>query len=360
MDKPTVFFSHASADKDYILELQKCIEERTAGTVNIFQSSDGQSISFGNNWVYEIEKNLENAKIMFVFVSPKSLLSSWIYFESGFSYSKGVKVIPIGIKGVDIGKLAPPLNLMQGFNFTSEDGMVNIISILNKEFSCTFNATFSSDDFKKLLIFDENVKSAHADVLDLVDSINFYFPCNLPTKGASNQIKADAIELIREKFSTLNIESNISARNQLTAHGLVSDLDRSVPGYLKLTIDPYMLHAYENFVNDLPTFIYDREVIGKNFCHIIFINQVKCETTNFKVSARLQNENVRLSEILADYYQLGGLNFTLEPKITRRVNNRIIWDENIRVLYDFGNFKFTEIIDLLSTLKRTCVIRPIA
>lgn len=52
---------------------------------------------------------------MFVFVSPESLSSSWIYFESGFAYAKGVKVIPIGIKGVDIGKLKPPLNLLQGF-----------------------------------------------------------------------------------------------------------------------------------------------------------------------------------------------------------------------------------------------------
>lgn len=66
MDKPTVFFSHSSIDRDYISELQKGVNSRTSGTVNIFQSSDGESIPFGNNWVHQIEENLHKAKIMFV------------------------------------------------------------------------------------------------------------------------------------------------------------------------------------------------------------------------------------------------------------------------------------------------------
>ena len=64
----------------------------TSGVIQIFMSSDGQSIPFGNNWVHKIEEGLNNAKIMFVFVTPTSIESGWIYFEAGFAYSKGIEV----------------------------------------------------------------------------------------------------------------------------------------------------------------------------------------------------------------------------------------------------------------------------
>ncbi len=56
---------------------------------------------------------------MFVFVTPTSIESGWIYFEAGFAYSKGIDVIPVGV-GIDIGSIRPPLSLLQGFNITSK------------------------------------------------------------------------------------------------------------------------------------------------------------------------------------------------------------------------------------------------
>src|SRR5690554_3522596 len=93
---------------------------------------------------------------MFVFVSPNSLKSNWLYFESGYSYSKGIKVIPIGINGIDIGKLAPPINLLQGFNITSFEGLNNLITVINREFSCTFTEKFDNDDYEEILSNSDN------------------------------------------------------------------------------------------------------------------------------------------------------------------------------------------------------------
>ena len=118
MNKPTVFFSHSSKDKDLVLLIKNKVENITKKTINIFMSSDGQSIPFGTNWIHKIEDGLNESKIMFVFVTNNSIDSGWIYFESGFAYSKNIKVIPIGI-GVDIGKISAPLSLLQGFNVTS-------------------------------------------------------------------------------------------------------------------------------------------------------------------------------------------------------------------------------------------------
>ena len=72
MNKPTVFFSHSSKDKDLLALLKEKTLLKTSDTINIFLSSDGESIPFGQNWVHKIEKGLNSAKIMFVFISPKS------------------------------------------------------------------------------------------------------------------------------------------------------------------------------------------------------------------------------------------------------------------------------------------------
>ena len=146
MDKPVIFFSHSSKDRDIILPLKDKLGKITSGTVDIFMSTDGQSIPFGSNWIHKVEEGLKEARIMFVFVTETSLSSGWIYFEAGFAYSKGIQVVPVGI-GVNIGSLKPPLNLLQGFNITSGDSLNNFVSIINREFSCSFPESFVEDDF---------------------------------------------------------------------------------------------------------------------------------------------------------------------------------------------------------------------
>lgn len=149
MEKPTIFFSHSSKDRDAILPIKEKLMKVTCGVIQIFMSSDGQSIPFGNNWVHKIEEGLNNAKIMFVFVTPTSIKSGWIYFEAGFAYSKGIDVIPVGI-GVDIGSIKPPLNLLQGFNITSGESLNNFVTVINKNLNLTFEPNFSEEDFKLL------------------------------------------------------------------------------------------------------------------------------------------------------------------------------------------------------------------
>ena len=83
MEKPTIFFSHSSHDRELILPVKAKLDMITAQVLDIFMSSDGQSIPFGNNWVHRIEEGLDRAQIMFVFVTPASIDSSWVYFEAG-------------------------------------------------------------------------------------------------------------------------------------------------------------------------------------------------------------------------------------------------------------------------------------
>lgn len=150
MEKPTIFFSHSSKDQEMILPLKNELEVITSGVMDIFMSSDGQSIPFGRNWVHKIEEGLNNAKIMFVFITENSINTAWIYFEAGYAYSKNVRVIPVGI-GIDIGSLKAPLNLLQGFNVVVDESLNNFITIINDEFKLNFKGTMSSGLISNIL-----------------------------------------------------------------------------------------------------------------------------------------------------------------------------------------------------------------
>ncbi len=66
--------------------LKDLIVEKTDGTIEVFLSSDGQSIPLGRNWVHRVQEALDEATIMVVFITPNSLRSSWIYLDLGTQY----------------------------------------------------------------------------------------------------------------------------------------------------------------------------------------------------------------------------------------------------------------------------------
>lgn len=169
MNKPTLFFSHSSKDKELIMPIKEKLDKSTGGVLEIFMSSDGQSIPFGTNWIHKIEAGLQSAKIMFVFVTENSVSSGWIYFEAGYAYSKGIQVIPVGI-GIDIGGLKAPLNLLQGFNITAADSLNNFITIINKTFSYKFENSFIEDDFLRL---DGLISRTAENIIDFEDIIKY-------------------------------------------------------------------------------------------------------------------------------------------------------------------------------------------
>lgn len=171
MNKPTIFFSHSSKDKDLIQAIKTKLDSITGGVLEIFLSSDGQSIPFGSNWVHKIEDGLNQASVMFVFVTPNSIATNWIYFEAGFAYSKNIEVIPVGI-GIDIALLKAPLSLLQGFNITSGDGLNNFITVINKKFDYRFEEKFSDDDYMSM-ISCQNESFNNLDLRDIFDSVDY-------------------------------------------------------------------------------------------------------------------------------------------------------------------------------------------
>lgn len=258
MSKPTVFFSHSSKDKEMILSIKKKLDELTGGTLDIFMSSDGQSIPFGRNWIYKIEEGLNKAAIMFVFITPNSITSNWIYFESGFAYSKEIRVIPVGI-GIDISLLNAPLSLLQGFNINSYESLNNIISIINEKFGYHFEETFKEAQYNSIILSNKAANNINLDFSEICDSIQFDLS-SIYIDDDKNQIKYDIKNIFKTILDYLNKNSiNYSfeinnSEKHILVYGIkiyylengISDRDK-----IKITISPYNFEKSFQLFNKL-------------------------------------------------------------------------------------------------------------
>lgn len=224
MDKPTIFFSHSSKDKDTILPIKEKLCSITANVLDVFMSSDGQSIPFGNNWIHKIEEGLNKAQVMFVFVTPISVNSSWIYFEAGFAYSKNIEVIPVGI-GISIGQLKPPLSLLQGFDITSTDSLNNFISIINRKFDLKFDFAFADDTYNAVFASMTDYNN-HIDIGEIFKGAN-YTICSQYRSSNSDEIIRYDIDTwatnIKDYLKDKNIKF-VSHQNSFITGGISVDI----------------------------------------------------------------------------------------------------------------------------------------
>lgn len=332
MNKPTIFFSHSAKDKKSISFLRNRILNIASNTIKIFQSSDGESIPFGNNWVHKIEENLNDSKLMFVFVTPNSIKSNWLYFESGFSYSKGVKVIPIGMNGIDIGQIGPPINLLQGFNISSHEALNNIISIINKEFESTYETNFKKDDFSKLNELSNNL---------YYNSLNSHIDHIFADFGKIQDIKLNPspFETIVDYLKEKKIKHSVNNKKEIYLNGMVI---LKKENQIDLKIDEINLKESLEIINNVVVRIYDPPL--KTFWFSIKFNEnIDLLTSNFKLSSRLKLIGIEMSEVSGKLYNYKTIRFGLFKKTK-------YMDEQLRIVYDLDNFKYNDIFEIVEIL----------
>lgn len=359
MQKPTVFISHSSVDKDLILQIKSLVSGCTSGTVDLFQSSDGESIPFGNNWIHKVEENLKKSQIMLVFVSPRSVMSSWIYFEAGFAYSKGIKVIPIGIDGVDIGSLKPPLNLLQGFNISSAEGLNNIIAVLNREFDCSYPESFSDTDFERLsaFIFDEN--ESRTKVLNVIDHVKLLFPNQMKRDEESFSIIDAPLSQVEKLLADSKIEFRRADKSTIHTHGAIishKEGDGTRTG-VSVVLDPFCLKLNERLINDLVKILYSVKSLDKHWANIFFGEDISLITKDFKVSSKLHVHGFSMSDLNGKMHKYQSLDFALDPPPDTG-RNFGYESENLRVVYNAGQFDTKLLCLLIEELMRAGIVLP--
>lgn len=310
MKKPVVFFSHSSRDHNLLLKLKELFIQKTGGSIEVFLSSDGQSIPLGRNWVHRIQEALENASLMIVFISPSAFRSNWIFFESGFAYAKGIRVVPVGILGVDLGTLPPPLGLLQGFNITSQDGLDNLIALVNDEFKHNHSSRFSSDEYQGLVGSVSTTYSKHlGEYATFIDQIEV----QLDREAHLSCQAIEALKRINGLLLELNIEHRKIAERVLHFNG-VTITAPSDDALLKIKIDPLILDISFPLIEKAIRAVRAEGVKGINF-RFDFLPAVQCLRDQHKITARIYDSGIRLGEVHNLLYK------DLEFSVDRLINH---------------------------------------
>jgi|SRR6266851_1968162 len=122
MSKRT-FISHIS-EEAIVAELLKTVLVRDfLGLMDVFVSSDTESIAAGEEWLRSVEKALRESVAMIVVCSPESIRRPWINFEAGAAWMRNIPLIPVCHLGLVPRDLPMPLSLRQGIELREAEGL---------------------------------------------------------------------------------------------------------------------------------------------------------------------------------------------------------------------------------------------
>lgn len=341
--KPAIFFSHASKDRESLLALKSALDRITGESLDIFLSSDGQSIPFGENWVHSIEEGLNKAEIMFVFVTQNSLQSDWIFFESGFAYSKGIKVIPVGI-GVDVGTLRPPLSLMQGFNINQLESLNNIITVINDKFDLKFKPSFLNSEYNKICAaYSPQSIILNKAIEEIISNIGVYFK--------DGQKHTQDVEILfskcKEYFTSQEIKFTYEKKGVaecLLINGIaLIKRQEYTDKIIELRISPYKFEDSLNLLINLECNILDEEAKKQKGGISVLCNEkynyiFKPEDISSIIS---DEEGFSLSKTNTDGFVFKSLDFSIEKHNTTTY---------LFIDFPFENNSVIEIVELLNKL----------
>ncbi len=114
MNSKKIFISHISKETDLAQSLKVNLVKDFLGMLEIFVSSDENSIKLGEKWLDEVDEALDEAGILIVLCSKESVIRPWVNFEAGAAWIRKIPVIPICHSGFSPNDLPTPLSMLQG------------------------------------------------------------------------------------------------------------------------------------------------------------------------------------------------------------------------------------------------------
>lgn len=112
MANAVVFISHIYDEKEIAIAFKDLIESSFLGLIDVFVSSDEQSIPLGQKWLDNITDALKKCSVEIILCSPQSIQRPWINFEAGAGWIREIPVIPLYHSGIEPHQLPLPLNLL--------------------------------------------------------------------------------------------------------------------------------------------------------------------------------------------------------------------------------------------------------
>jgi len=131
-----VFISHISVERELALLLKEKIEKHFLGLVDVFVSSDQESIEAGKPWLDALRLALKTAQLQIVLCSPTSISRPWVNFEAGAAWLQGIPVVPLCHSGLDPEDLPMPLSTLQGGKTSDSETFLRLYNGIAKLVPC--------------------------------------------------------------------------------------------------------------------------------------------------------------------------------------------------------------------------------
>src|ERR1035437_1327058 len=121
-----IFLSHAQVDAGPAGALKQWLRDRFPGFLDVFASSDWESIEQGREWYDKIRDALSTCDLGLVLVTPNSIRRPWVSFEIGGLKLINKDVIPVCI-GVDFAELPVYISRNQACKYESPSDRLSLL-----------------------------------------------------------------------------------------------------------------------------------------------------------------------------------------------------------------------------------------
>ncbi|MDY6965500.1 MAG: toll/interleukin-1 receptor domain-containing protein [Halobacteriota archaeon] len=168
--KPVIFISHIVEEKEVAIAFKELIENGFLRMVEVFVSSDEESIQMGQKWLDKITNALKTCTVKVIICSSKSVYKPWINFEAGAGWIKDIPIIPICHSGMEPSKLPVPINLLQAGVATEVSSLKLTFSVIAKVLGAEEPRVDFSEfinkirEFEKVYTFWDGVNKAFEEI----------------------------------------------------------------------------------------------------------------------------------------------------------------------------------------------------
>ena len=154
----SIFIGHSAVDRKIAALLKETVAAYVPSDVDVFVSSDLDSIKAGEDWLEVIIDRLRNCTVVVALITPNSTESPWVHYEVGLADAGKPVVIPVTARGGRLSELPAPLGRRQGRNLASAEEAVVLLAEVVAEVGVSSGDT-------SLPSFDEMLREARRPIL---------------------------------------------------------------------------------------------------------------------------------------------------------------------------------------------------
>jgi|GEM_PF-1035751 len=190
MDKAGIFISHIAEERALAEILKRHLRTDFLELVDVFVSSDINSIGAGERWLRAIDSALERAKVELVLCSHASIREPWINFETGAGWTRRIPTVPICHSGLRLGDLPMPMNVLEAIEAGQLDGIRKLYGLIAR----VIGSQIPNIDYHKIELEVRDFEASYRPVVGAKDQlIHRRIPdADVLTRGSTKYLHAIA------------------------------------------------------------------------------------------------------------------------------------------------------------------------